>query len=298
MHKLLAAATVGGEVYEATEAAAGPPSGVPPSSGPQTACGQTGAATNQSITKGSKWSRRQVALQETQQQPRSVTYFGFTATPSHRALQLFGVATRVMCDALGEVVGVVGGHGGPAGPTAAQAAGWPAAGTPVAGAARVDGANTAGSCAAGRKDEAGKQSQGQQQVSVPQHVLNGTSAAENKVGSDILGSDGAHGQHGAPKLETAVQYTPFHVFNMQQAVADGHVVDVLLNYTAVTPHLTLAPAGFGVKQHNGDEGDGQGGREGEPEVDPRLMEAAHDSREVVRRKVRAQDRSLMYGHSS
>lgn len=38
------------------------------------------------------------------QQPRFVTYFGFTATPGPRALQLFGVAQQVEVDILGAVV--------------------------------------------------------------------------------------------------------------------------------------------------------------------------------------------------
>lgn len=38
------------------------------------------------------------------QQPNNVTYIGFTATPGHRALQLFGVVSQVTCDALGDVV--------------------------------------------------------------------------------------------------------------------------------------------------------------------------------------------------
>lgn len=38
------------------------------------------------------------------QQPNNVTYIGFTATPGHRALQLFGVVSQVTCDVLGDVV--------------------------------------------------------------------------------------------------------------------------------------------------------------------------------------------------
>jgi hypothetical protein len=145
--------------------------------------------------------------QQQQQQRRFVTYFGFTATPGPRALQLFGVARQVHVDVLGQVVTVQ--------PTTAAAAATTAAND----ADVVQAGNVAGAAAVARQngDDAeppGSQTKQlqQQQASIPLE----------------------------PHMAPATLYTPFHCYSLQQAVADGLVLDVLQRFVAVTPRFQIA----------------------------------------------------------
>lgn len=96
-HQLLASAAAGlGDQEDVGEAGAGP-------GGPSDGLGQSGGVG--AGGGGGKAGKHAKSGKPTTKQPKSVTYIGFTATPSPKALQLFGVATKVICDALGDVVG-------------------------------------------------------------------------------------------------------------------------------------------------------------------------------------------------
>lgn len=92
-----------------------------------------------------------------------------------------------------------------------------------------------------------------------------------------------------------------------QAIRDGYVLDVLANYAAITPRLQIAGVNgrsqhtrrkAGAGRRSGGGGGGDDGAEGESEgggeaedgellaEEEALMEAASNSRDVVRRKVR------------
>jgi hypothetical protein len=141
------------------------------------------------------------SLHHHHQQQRFVTYFGFTATPGPRALQLFGVAQPVQVDVLGQVVSV----------------------QPAAAAAAAGGANAS-------------------QTSTP--VVAAAAAAAAAAGPAGIQPDQQQQQLAAvpfePHMAPATLYTPFHCYSLQQAVADGLVLDVLQRFVAVTPRFQIA----------------------------------------------------------
>jgi hypothetical protein len=144
--------------------------------------------------------------QQQQQQQRFVTYFGFTATPGPRALQLFGVARQVQVDVLGQVVTVQ-----PTTPAAAAAVddNRAQAGNAAVAAAAVRHSSDDGEYASRQQQQ---QQQQQQAAALPLE----------------------------PHMAPATLYTPFHCYSLQQAVADGLVLDVLQRFVAVTPRFQIA----------------------------------------------------------
>jgi hypothetical protein len=141
--------------------------------------------------------------QQQQQQQRFVTYFGVTATPGPRALQLFGVAQQVQVDVLGQVVTVQ--------PVAAAADG---PGTQIGNPAVA--AATATAVAGNNRDVVGRSDTQQQ----------------HQRQSEAIALE--------PHMAPATLYTPFHCYSLQQAVADGLVLDVLQRFVAVTPRFQIA----------------------------------------------------------
>ncbi|GLC56404.1 hypothetical protein PLESTB_001101100 [Pleodorina starrii] len=244
------------------------------------------------------------------QQPRGLTYFGFTATPSPKALQLFGVCREVPADPGdgldAEDTGTDGEGGGGGYGGGSEAA--------------VD-AKTTGPTKQRRplpqqqQQEQSRQVQGKGSWGAPTNAVPGAAAAAAAAGAPtgkaapsaatsilegLLLAD-ENGDGGAAASETALLYSPYHAYTMRSAVQDGFVLDVLRSYTAVTPRLQIAGLrnGGGADRNAGPNpdsnpdpnpdpgqpGGSSGGGGGEADLaEEVLVEAASNSRDVVERK--------------
>ena len=243
------------------------------------------------------------------QQPRFLSYFGFTATPGPRALQLFGVGKKVRVDVFGEVVGEEeerdGAHGVGVGVgvgvgTEGGRLGWDERAGVVGGAAAVAGGTTQARTAAAGTEAAMVYSNGMPGGSSA-GVVRGNrihaAAAPTAAAAGVDGKDETPG-------EVALLYSPFHAYTLHQAIADGHVLDVLQRFVSVTPRLHISGIRLQQEEHHGSDEDhhqhqqqqqevaGSGGS-GHPGVTPGhrvslaeelLVEAASSCRQLVAAK--------------
>jgi hypothetical protein len=162
------------------------------------------AASRAAAVGGSSSNLQSLQTQQQQQQQRFVTYFGFTATPGPRALQLFGVARQVQVDVLGQVVTVQ--------PTTAAAADA---------IAEADGVQSGS-------------------LAVPAVVRHNGDYAEPASSQAKQQQQQQAAIALEPHMAPATLYTPLHCYSLQQAVADGLVLDVLQRFVAVTPRFQIA----------------------------------------------------------
>ncbi len=229
------------------------------------------------------------ALQrQRRQQHRSLTFVGLTATPSHKALQLFGVARRVRCDVLGDVL----------------SSGDEEEGEEERGSSSSS-SSTSGGEGEGRrrrrrsrKAGVGRRRQASQGVEAGggRGAADGGAAAAAEEAAVEEGEGGRGGQW-------CTEYRPFHAYTMAQAVRDGHVINMLKRFVAITPHLHIlglegAPPSLAggdsaaaatppQPQQRGQAGGAGGGGVEAVMRAAALADAASNSRDVIRRKVRA-----------
>ncbi|GFR44825.1 hypothetical protein Agub_g6164, partial [Astrephomene gubernaculifera] len=255
--------------------------------------------------------RRHVRGVQPRQQPRGLTFFGFTATPSPKALQLFGVATEVPADPwVDETSGVSGQHGSGSG------------GRQHAGPHRRHRLTTDSDQQAREQQQQQRQRQQEERQEDLLEALmfagggggaggsSGREASRRKRSDNSGGHDNNSDGAKAPRREssTALLYTPFHCYSMRSAVRDGFVLDVLRCYSCVMPRLRIAGVGTagaaaegasldGVAPHPGNTAgaaDATGAGAGVAAPAPAapasiaeegvLVEAASNSRQVVERK--------------
>jgi hypothetical protein len=133
-------------------------------------------------------------------QPKHLTYFGFTATPSAKALSMFGVARPVV----GEELLQPGG-------------GW--------GSDDESGHQGEGQGLAAQQGQQGQQGQ------VP---LQGPAAQQGQ--GEQGRQQGQEGQEGQGLHQV---YSPFHSYPMSRAIEEGFVLDVLQSYCTVTSHVQI-----------------------------------------------------------
>ncbi|GIL50682.1 hypothetical protein Vafri_6798 [Volvox africanus] len=239
-----------------------------------TAGSTTGSGATKGIGSGGSGNNRRGTSGKLQprQQPQGLTYFGFTATPSPKALQLFGICREV-----------------PADPWVSEDAGM-----------ADDGERDKGGAGSGEElpiDNTRNRSANLQRRTPLGHQAAGPGRVPPGIEQLLQGGGEGDGGSGAASTEVALLYTPFHAYTMRNAVQDGFVLDVLRSYTAVTPRLQIGGLRAGDSRSRGDRQNLTGpdpalnpgmdpdGTAGDEEIaEDVLVEAASNSREVVEHK--------------
>jgi hypothetical protein len=211
---------------------------------------------------GSKHQQQQQQGQGSTQQPKFLTYFGFTATPSARALQLFGVKQAVQLDEFGEVRALL------PDPQDVQKQ---------------------------------QQQQQQQQVQLGGFKQPNVAASSSKpppappppaAAAAAGGEGGGPGEEAPDDTKVAHLYSPFHAYTLQQAIQDGHVLDVLQNFISITPRLHISGAALQQQQQQQRQAAASAAGAAAPDGGPSLaeellVEAASSCRQLVAAKAAA-----------